>query len=231
MNGANVRNVNVVTVDDLRNPARKSGFDYVNEHPDESRARRYRARAGANIADVCGPWRATPEESAQDYIDHVLAESPQRRSRRALAEGPTTSTSTSPHRKRRYQPRGARNVPGMSDVYLLVPHSAIGPTGLKPGNSSDVKKRTAGLRTNGLDAWWPEPITCPAEKYAEVEGRFRDYVYDRMEEMGYSPIIVNEAVNFTHGVPLREAQAIAEMLVRQFRAILDAEVLEPYVAA
>lgn len=159
------------------------------------------------------------------------AVAPQRRRRFARAEGPTTGTATNPLRKRRYQPKGGRAIAGMADVYLIVPHAAIGPTGLKPGNTADVKKRTAGLRTNGLDAWWPEPFTCPAEKYEEVESRFRDYVYDRMDEMGYVPEIVNEAVNFSFLVTLEHAKALAESLVAEFRAILDAEVLAPYVAA
>lgn len=78
----------MMTIDDLRNPKRKSGFDYVSSAVDSRPGRTnplpYQSRSafgGAkkrhpsskNGSDFSwrGPRRATPEEAAQDYCDYA----------------------------------------------------------------------------------------------------------------------------------------------------------------
>lgn len=72
-----------VTIADLVNPKRRTGFDHVQQHND-SRKRPFRAIAyvgaltpgikdfRANTLKWMGPWRATAQEAAQDYCDHLL---------------------------------------------------------------------------------------------------------------------------------------------------------------
>jgi hypothetical protein len=78
-----------ITIEDIRNPLRKSGFDYVNskaEKPGGSNTSvRWRGESGSKPAAVApgksihdymwrGPSRKTPEEAAQDYCDYINAQ-------------------------------------------------------------------------------------------------------------------------------------------------------------
>lgn len=70
-----------ITIEDLRNPKRKSGFDYVravkpspNGHPGKlmfSSLRQGQKNSGGGA--VYGKNYDTAEEAAQDYVDHVTA--------------------------------------------------------------------------------------------------------------------------------------------------------------
>jgi Meiotically up-regulated gene 113 len=65
----------MLTVEDLRNPARVSGFNHVYGPRKDRAYATYAARAGfskdKNHPDWRGPRRATPEEAAQDYCDYM----------------------------------------------------------------------------------------------------------------------------------------------------------------
>jgi hypothetical protein len=73
----------MITIEDLRNPARQSGFDYVRQSLDKRSGRTNPAPFAAVHQDSGGyrklswstPWRgprrATAEEAAQDYCDYV----------------------------------------------------------------------------------------------------------------------------------------------------------------
>lgn len=71
----------MLTVEDLRNPTRKSGFNHVNtafdERPGRSNPHPYQAKknhgGGHNPSypKFIGPRRATAEEAAQDYCDYI----------------------------------------------------------------------------------------------------------------------------------------------------------------
>ena len=56
-----------MTIEDLRNPKRVSGFDRVDKTPD-GRARPYRARVGPGGTTWWGTYRDTAEEAAEDYL-------------------------------------------------------------------------------------------------------------------------------------------------------------------
>ena len=64
------------TIEDIRNPKRKSGFDHVGYHPARGgRKPRYHAQfngpTGPGLgASYMGPNRDTPEEAAQDAVDY-----------------------------------------------------------------------------------------------------------------------------------------------------------------
>ncbi len=67
-----------LTIEDIRNPARKSGFDHVNRANGAApRKALWRARLvgtsrkGATNIKFTGPIRETPEEAAQDYCDYI----------------------------------------------------------------------------------------------------------------------------------------------------------------
>lgn len=70
----------MLTIEDLRNPKRKSGFDHV--HSDAgSIVRPYRAvdargHGHKKGSGWRGPRRGVPEEAAQDYCDYVNGQSP-----------------------------------------------------------------------------------------------------------------------------------------------------------
>jgi hypothetical protein len=63
--------VTTLTIESLRNPNRKTGFARVNKHSDSRLSKRYRAQIGAGPNKWRAKWRATAEEAAQDYIDHI----------------------------------------------------------------------------------------------------------------------------------------------------------------
>lgn len=68
-----------MTIDDLRNPKRKSGFNHVSvDNGGSSRPKPYRAEVSLPKRERVvasyewrGPRRATPDEAAQDYCDYV----------------------------------------------------------------------------------------------------------------------------------------------------------------
>lgn len=80
-----------LTIEDIRNPARKSGFNHVNSaSPSQASAGmsrvpdpRWRASSGTKGNGTSGIdyWRGsvrrTAEEAAQDYIDYINAQNPQ----------------------------------------------------------------------------------------------------------------------------------------------------------
>jgi Meiotically up-regulated gene 113 len=71
--------VSALTIEDIRNPKRKSGFDHVTRSADTHRQRRTKnflakvyGRKGDGFGIVWqGPRRLTARESAQDYCDYV----------------------------------------------------------------------------------------------------------------------------------------------------------------
>lgn len=74
-------NAKPLTIEDIRNPKRKSGFAHVNQHGDVNRVKRYRARrdtrqGGKRMPAWLSQWRKTAEEAAQDYVDHVNGQLP-----------------------------------------------------------------------------------------------------------------------------------------------------------
>lgn len=64
----------MLTVEDLRNPKRKSGFDYVGYKPTGS-SKEYQAQVGLQPNPAYNKWqgprRATAAEAAQDYCDFM----------------------------------------------------------------------------------------------------------------------------------------------------------------
>lgn len=72
--------MSALTIEDIRNPSRKTGFDHVQTHgggPNSSPStRKWRGIAYGGKADKAGrawygPSRPTPEAAAQDYCDHI----------------------------------------------------------------------------------------------------------------------------------------------------------------
>lgn len=84
----------MITIEDLRDPKRKSGYRYVTDTRDASWPARagkpFQARAGDAGLAWKGPRRDTAEEAAQDYCDYAngLEVSPASRARLASAAHP-----------------------------------------------------------------------------------------------------------------------------------------------
>lgn len=70
----NGQKVKMLTIEDIRNPKRKSGFNYVN-YDHRSKKNPYRAQVGGSTSDPrywrAEHWRPTAEAAAQDYCDHI----------------------------------------------------------------------------------------------------------------------------------------------------------------
>lgn len=150
----------MLTIEDLRNPARKSGFDYVRQHPNPRSERRFQAQGGGrkvrNGRKVSGPaWEgayfATAEEAAQDYCDYINGSgaitAKQLRSaghdgkRDSLPSDAMTQQALGMLRDARAQRQGRQGY-----VYCIAEAEGIGPL-VKLGYSTNPQARVAELQT------------------------------------------------------------------------------------
>lgn len=117
----------MLTIEDIRNPARKSGFDRVNSATGGNgpngeyaadRQPRWRASSGGGHPERAsywrGPSRANPEQAAQDYCDYInsgKAPTPKLRREPKLRKLPLALKRT----PKQARPKPAQPVQDMSD--------------------------------------------------------------------------------------------------------------------
>ena len=162
----------MTTIQDITDDGRISGFAYVNQHPDEGRAKRFRAQVYYTAAErrtvqanaaghkYLGKWRKTAIEAAQDYCDYV-------NSGATPATQPAPSLRSAGHK--RTTPRKPR-VMSARERQLRAELSSI-------RGELQTLRRKRGLR--GF-------IYCIAEQYGEPDGTKFDLFYSRAVKVGWA---------------------------------------------
>lgn len=159
-----------LTIEDLRNPKRQAGFNYVNLN--HRGPRPYRAQVGGSMRDKQlwrGPSRATPEEAAQDYCDYINAQRPQQTPRLKSAghaynierteRDPEVEAALGVLRDARAQREGKDGF-----VYLIIEVQRGGALHYgKVGYSVNPRKRVAELQTGN-----PRPLALHCMKKGTV---------------------------------------------------------------
>lgn len=147
----------MLTVESLKNPVRKSGYDHVQQHPQETRKKRYRAISNGATGPGRGmgwggPFRATAEEAAQDYCEwfnaggtrnHPSANKlnyPGHATRRSTAKDPEEEAALGVLRDVRAQRKGRQGY-----VYLIAVKGD--PLAVKIGYSVNPEARVGELQT------------------------------------------------------------------------------------
>lgn len=146
-----------LTIKDIRNPARRSGFDHVGVklHPSRpGRPRPFQAqsgpRRGADDGSWYGPARSTAEEAAQDYVDYMNG----RPVKRPQGTSPTkvhklvvnlNSAGHKSARRRPSKPRRGRRPQKIGYVYCIGEENNA--AAVKVGYASDATLRIGSLQT------------------------------------------------------------------------------------
>lgn len=147
----------LLTIEDIRNPKRKSGFDYVgyassDKYPSKKPYQAMQHRKGVSGSRAIGPRRATAEEAAQDHCDHENGLTvPQRRTqlksaghkaRRKPGRAVPAEVSAAYGVIRDYRARS--NAQSKNYVYLI---GEMGGEYVKIGESAKPEVRPAELQT------------------------------------------------------------------------------------
>lgn len=141
----------MLTVDDLRNPERKSGFNHVHTLGSKTSPKPWRATAGRHDLPEKphwrGPRRKYPEQAAQDYCDRMngLGVSPTAQLKQAghggkrerLPRDPEVEAALGVLRDARAQRMGKKGY-----VYCISDGEYV-----KVGHSTNPKKRISELQT------------------------------------------------------------------------------------
>ena len=152
----------MLTINDIRNPKRTSGFNHVTllDDPAANRPKPYRARVhgrrvpgrrGGGVAIWRGPRRATAAEAAQDYCDYINGSTaqPTPALKSAGHKGPSQRVErTERERKLRKELRtieAERNKDRKGFVYLVGEEGSL--YAVKIGHSYDPETRPNGLQT------------------------------------------------------------------------------------
>lgn len=185
--------MSLLTPEDIRNPARKSGFTHVgvgglvDSRPGRKiRTNPYQAYAGrGRKGDWNGPRRATAKEAAQDYCDYVnggnVTSVPRVKSAGhnyvapKVESDPEVEAALGVLRDKRAQRRGAQGY-----VYLIIQVEVGG--GLrygKIGYSTNPHKRVAELQTGN-----PQPLALHAMRPGtEADERALHAKYIRLNKL------------------------------------------------
>lgn len=146
----------MLSVEDLRNPGRKSGFDGVRfaSSPASPSPKPYQANKrvapGKNGIATLGPRRATAEEAAQDYCDYINGTraahtAPLKTAGHKGPNRPVQSDEERQLRRRLRELEAARNKHRKGYVYLVGEQGSC--YAVKIGHSYDPETRPNGLQT------------------------------------------------------------------------------------
>lgn len=167
----------MLTPEDLRNPARKSGYDHVgyNVSPGQTTPKPYQAvvyggtRSKAGMAWI-GPRRATAEEAAQDYCNYIgrkgvtptapLKTAGHAGRRQKLSDDPEVAAALGVLRDAKGQRQGKQGY-----VYCILETAPGGAMQyVKVGFSTNPAARVAELQTGN-----PRPLKLHAMKEGTLE--------------------------------------------------------------
>jgi hypothetical protein len=163
----------VVTIEDIRNPSRQSGFEHVGNATTKGRTTRYRAQVGGTAANAWrGPSRKTAEEAAQDYCDYVNGQAQAPPATQSYPAPTIDMGNITEHQPKRTGGRAPKLVEGPRDLYDVFFYDPD--TGL-------VVRRKVGYTARGLNRYTgicrmlglsmkpnAQPRTLPSERDAKV---------------------------------------------------------------